>query len=282
MAKKDYSIKRPNTDTTVHLTSRFEVEGDGEKFNYTPTFGTVFRDEDLSYVKAYDVFFSDYLEHESFIEQIDTKGKRKVIWIGEPLLYYEHVGLYLDLYYAAERGERFDHDDLAARRKINPRTLRAMLDRLEDARLIIRVRDCSGKGHKVHVILCTPFSRDELKAQRGLLAARIQQEATRKEREAEGGKRRGRRSWPIVKWDVATIRKAIVVPNLANDLHMITKKIVQLIGEGHSTDVPEFYSEVGKLCQSEGVKISRKLFQTAQMFHHLRGYRKAPEPEPVN
>lgn len=261
MPVKDYS-RRPRTGTTVSLTTRFEDEGSGE-YVYVPTFATVFKDNDLAYVKAYDVFFSDYLEPERWDEVAEK-------WVGEPLLQYEHVGLYGDLFYASERGERFNHNDLAQRRRVDKTALRAMLDRLEDAMLIISVKDCAAQGHPTHLIVCSPFSPKDLRAgKRAMLAARINDKTTLKARE-EVRAGRGRSRWPLVRWSVPMIRKAIMVPNLARDLHAITERIIRLKGqlatEGKQLEEGEFFTEVKRLCKLAGLTFSRELFCTALTF----------------
>lgn len=281
MPIKDYT-RRPRTGTTVHLTTRFEDADNPGEYLYVPTFPTVFKDAHLAYVKAYDVFFSDYLEPERFDE--DTEE-----WEGEPLLQWEHIGLYCDLYYAAERGERFSIGDLAERRRRDKESVRAMLDRLEDAMLIISVKDCEAQGHPTHIIVCSPFSSEELRSgKRAMLAERIRSKETLTAREESKTEkalaaRRGRTKWPRVSWSVSTIRKAIMVQNLARDLHAITERVFraisQLTKDGEPPTEGALFDEVKRLCKLAGLPFSRELYCTALTFQ-VNGLA-VPEPPAI-
>ena len=87
--ERDYTRRDGSDVAPLKLTQRVE-QLHGEAI-YQPTFPAIWRDEHLTYVKGYDVFFTDYL--------LAKDG-------FPPLINYEHYGLYCDLYFAAEREVR--------------------------------------------------------------------------------------------------------------------------------------------------------------------------------
>jgi hypothetical protein len=259
-AKKNYD-RRPNTHDSIGIETRFDDPDAPTGYRYEVSFPAVFRDEHLAFIKAYDVLFSDYLE------PVDEFA---------PLLRYEHVGLYCDLYFAAERRERFNHDELARRRGVHPMTLRLMLDRLEDTRLCIRVKDKSGRGHPTHIVVCTPYSPKQLRGGglRAVLDLRVKGKDTAKERETVGGRR-----FPAVAWDVKTLRRATKQENLARDLHAVQVKIEQLrrrrFERKEMLDDPiaeqtAFVAELKRLCKIDGLPTNQKIIDTALTLTFLK------------
>lgn len=284
MIKKDYT-RRPNTSNDTYGRNRRIVDlNEQSGYRYEASFPSIFKDENLAFIKAFDVFHSDYMETRVVID-----GK------NQPMMRPEDEGLWLDLSYAAERKEQFKHDNLAYRRGMSPHTLAAMLDRLEDMKLIIRVKGCSGRGHPTHLLVCAPYEPGwhepsgagdaplyipgEIDEHMPVLIERVQTKHTEMRRKLYANGRGRVANFPEVKWDAKTLRRATLDTKVAQRLHavgvIIANTLFKWQQDDHTVDRGKLMAEVRELFQREYKETCpRKMFETAMFQRHVETFRK--------
>ncbi len=256
MRTKEYK-KRPDEKDGFKLRTRIQ-SAPHEKATYLPFFNVIFNDSNLTYIKDYEVLTTRYLEAGLY-------GK-------EPLLYYEHKGVYQEMLFRAERGEAFSEMELAKRRGINHETLRKMIDRLEDCELVKRARLATSKNYPILIIVCTPFQdgtydkdekyhAGEIDEQGERLAERIKNKVTANLR-AEHGK-----NFPLLKFDKRTMQKAIDGKQERHHLETMKRIVKFLIYAQDSTEETwthkEFMRQLADECEKQKLKFSPRLFMCA-------------------
>jgi hypothetical protein len=249
--KRDYSA-RPGLAKGLRLKQRVKTSHDSDAI-YIPVFPLVFKDENLTYGKNYDVLMTHYIEAR---------------YGAEPILRWEHLGLFNDILYHAEHGEAFYTRALAKRRRTSRKRLKAMLDRLEDARLIKRVRCMDVQGQPIHVIICAPYEGWQMEEFGPELLKRVLKESTRKLRDKVGT-----HVYPSLRWDLKTMLSALAGEFTAKELQdmSIAIKYCEHVAAVNEEDWTreEFVERVKQHCDEERFEFSDKLFFTALCYNRL-------------
>lgn len=273
MTTRNYN-PRKNFPTALGLNRKVEKEHNPELFDYAdhkpykflPVFPLIVTDEHLSYGKTYDVLYTHYTEKPDFA----TK----------PLLNYEHIGFWQDIRFHAERGEHFSAFNkqtingkiidfgICARKKMEFKKFQKLLDRLEDVKLIKRIR-CQAKHFPVFIQICTPISEIVLEANDGKewkkLYDRAENDHTANLRKNLGNK------YPLIKWDLPTLisRLRADEPSRFKQFEALKQVIQEEInavielGEEHGYTAENLFERVKLACRDKRIFFSPKLYVTA-------------------
>jgi len=244
--------RRPERPQGIRLKARVKANPH-EEAQFIPVFSVAFKDDHLFYGKSYDVFITHYLE---------------VRYGDKPILYHEDVGLYQDILFSAEHGEAFYISDLAKRRGITRETLLYRLDRLEDARLIRRVRCNDQPGHPIHVIILAPYEPWHMEQEGPELLRRVHDQPTKKRREELG-----KHNWPELKWDLDTMLAALEGKDLNRQLKNMITAIEYVswaaTAAGERPSQQEFIQRVKAHCAEQDFTYSAKLLITADCVRRI-------------
>ncbi len=244
--KRSYAA-RPELKKGLRLTQRVVNPRNPSEAQYVPIFPLVFKDANLTYGKSYDVLMTHYLE---------------VRYGKEPILFYEHKALYDDVLFHAEHGEAFYISDLARRRGITRHTLAYMIDRLEDARLVRRVRCLEQHGRPIHLIAFSPYEPYQMEEMGKAILKDVLKKVAAKERH-----KLGVNHYPALKWDLNTMLKAIAGEATNRQLRQMITAITFVewlqASTGQRFNQEQFVEKVKEHCQQEKFTYSDKLLITA-------------------
>lgn len=237
-----------------------------DKLTHEPIFPLVFQTKGLDYGMAWEVFNTHYLQRGKY----DPK---------QALMQVEHYGLWMHLQFLAKHREKFYAADLAANMGRNKQTVYRHLDRLENLRLIQRIRNGGSRDRFVSVLIHAPLAPKKLDFAGAELMQRVIDNAVDKERKAAGAGR-----WPLLIWD-----QEIVCRHLAGDA-----KIVKAVGQMQDAisvvarrlaepgyggyDDPPFEVLVQRQCEGWNQPFNIRLFNTAMTWRRLNAKPKKDAP----
>lgn len=258
---------QPRPGEKSGIPTKVKVTLNPQYYDYLPTFNVIYDDDALFYTPDYDVTNTHYIEAGLYDPDAKRDEKDKLIK-GEPLLYYEHKGLFQDIKYKAGRGEAFNEFSLSARRGINPKTMRGMLDRLEDCELVKRFRLPFSRHFQILVMVCTPFTPEQLEEHGARLLAQIRERKTANLRKLHG------KQFPLLRFDKKTIEQCF--PGKPGEKQL--KEMQRSIEYVHdlfsrSRDEwthEEFLEYVQKECEEKDVKFSNRLYMCAASLLNLK------------
>jgi DNA-binding MarR family transcriptional regulator len=140
-----------------------------------PRRSAVFNDDDLTYVRSYDVLHKYYLRGDEH---------------SAPLMSLAEHSIYLDLMLMLKEGEGWPLGEIAKALRIHLNTLTKYLDNLENINLIHREWSRDGKEHRIIIVLHTPLPKVELEKQRAELLRRRKDKCVQRRRLEAGRNKR--------------------------------------------------------------------------------------------